>query len=438
MLQGLSSKYFILPTCLLSILILSSLSFAGEAAYKQHMTKGMANIETKNFSVAIEEFRSALKEKPHDHEATLYLAIALSRSGNKEAETLLKKLLLMDPKEPRTNLELGIYYYNKDVYPEARDYFETTIDVARETEYAAEAKKYLGRMDRRIEKRWKIETALGLQYDTNVILGPENQPLPQGISKKSDGRGVLYLKGQYDLLTSERFSGTVSYAAYQSLHTRLTDFNITQQTAGLDAAYEVTKGMTLKGSYAFEYVLVGGNEYDYTHMLSPSLIFKYGRGFSTTIYYSYSNFHFSNGNLFPDNSDRTGFNHSGGITQFAPLSDFMGAKLGFAVDKDYTRKDFWAYKGIKVFGDLTFKLLQNLSADIYGEYYNRDYEGANPSSATNDQRNDHIQTYSLTVTKGLSDTLSVVAGEFYVRNKSNIDAFDYKRSITSLFITARF
>jgi hypothetical protein len=218
----------------------------------------------------------------------------------------------------------------------------------------------------------------------------------------------------------------------------LTDFNITQQTAGADASYEIAKGMTLKGAYSFEYVLVGGDEYDYAHTLSPSVVFNYGGGLATTVYYSYRKFYFTNGDLFPDNSDRTGFNHGGGITQLLPLTDFLNFKLGLAADKDNTRTDFWSYKGAKVFGDLTFNLTQDISADIYGEYYNRDYKGPNPFSPTNDIRNDHVQTYSLTVTKRLSDTFSIAAGELYIRNKSNITAFDYKRSITSLFITARF
>lgn len=406
--------------------------------YEQYISIGLSNLEKKDYDASEEAFRTALREMPDDYKATLYLGIVLSRKGSKEAESLLKKVLLMNPQDPETHLQLGIYYFNRSVYPEAKDYFETTIELAPNSEYSAEAKAYLEKMTKTAaEKPWRVDAAVGMQYDSNVILGPDNQPTPEGISRKSDWRGVLYLNGQYDLLTSDRFKGTVSYSAYQSLHTRLSDFNITQQTAGLDATYRLSKEVALKGSYAFEYVLVGGDEYDYAHRLSPSVVFSYGRGFSTTIYYSYNNFHFSNGDLFPDNSDRTGFNHSGGITNFLPLRDFLDVKWGIAVDKDNTEKDFWAYKGIKGFGNLTFRLLQGLSVDLYGEYYWRGYKGVFPG--TQIRRNDHIQTYSITLTKKLTNTFSVVLGEYYVRNKSNlVDIFDYKRSITSIFITARF
>jgi hypothetical protein len=246
----------------------------------------------------------------------------------------------------------------------------------------------------------------------------------------------IYLKGQYDFIRADRFRSTVSYGIYQSLHARLSDFNITQQIAGLDAAYELSRAETLKGSYAFEYVLVGGDKYDTMHTLSPAVVFNYGKGLSTTISYAYSKFHFSDSALFEDNSDRTGFNHRVSITQFLPLTDFLDVSIGYAYDKDNTRKDFWAYTGNKGFMGLKCKLFRSLSADIYGEYYDRDYDGISPFSGGG--RHDKIQTYSLTLTQRLSDTFSLVLGQAYINNQSNTNVFDYKRAITSAFITARF
>ena len=423
---------------LIFLVVLSTFASASQDMYEQYMSAGMSGLKDKNYNSAEEAFRSALKESPDDYKATLYLGVVLNKKGEKVAQSYLKKALLTDPQDPNTNLQLGIYYFNRSVYPEARDYFETTMELAPNSEYSSEANEYLQKMTQEKKtKPWHLDIAGGMQYDTNVILGPGNQPLPEGISEKSDWSGVLYLRGQYDFINAEDFQGTVSYSAYQSLHTRLSDFNVTQQAAGVDAAYEVTKKLTLKGRYSFEYVLVGGDEYDYAHTLSPSIVLNYS-GFSLTFYYIYRNFNFKNAELFPDNSDRNGFNHSFGVTEIVPVGDFLDVRVGAAIDKDVTRKDFWAYRGGKVFGGLTWKPMQGLSADMYGEFYTRDYKGANPFSPTNDERNDHIQTYSLTITKALSDTFSVAAGELYIRNKSNINAFDYRRSITSLFITARF
>lgn len=421
---------------LLILFVFLSVTASAQTPYEQSMSKGLAAYEKKDFTAAEEAFRSALKESPEDYKATLYLGLTLNRDGSKEAEVLLKKALRTDPQEPLTNLNLGVYYFNKSVFPEARDYFETTLELAPGTEYSARANDYLRRMKEKAPKPWSLDAALGMQYDSNVIVGPDNTPLPQGISGKSDWVGVLYLKGQYDLLKTNNFRGSANYSIYQSLHARLSDFNITQQVAGLDTEYKLSPAVALKGTYAFEYVLVGGNQYDFMHTLTPAIVFSYGRGFSTTLSYSYSKFHFSDSDLFTDNSDRTGFNNRGAITEFMPLTGFLDVSAGYAMDKDNTSKDFWAYTGNKGFAVLAFRLCRSLSADLYGEYYHRDYEGISPFSGT--RRSDNVQTYSLTLTKRLSDTFSLVVGQAYIHNQSNIDVFDYKRAITSAFITARF
>lgn len=414
-----------------------SLSAAAQTPYEQYISKGKASLEGKDYDAAEEAFRAALKEKPDDYNATLYLGIVLSRKGLKEGESLLKKALLMNPGDPNTNLQLGLYYLNRSIYPEAMDYFENTIDIAPGSEYSSEARRYLGSIGTKITKPWILDAALGMQYDSNVVLGPDNKPLPEGISRKADWRGVGYMKAQVDIAAGENFRITPSYTIYQSLHTRLSDFNVTDQVGGIDTLWTLSDTIALKGTYTYEYVFVGGHPYDFAHTLTPALVVNEGRGFSTTVHYSYSKFHFMNGGLFTDNSDRTGFNNLGGITQLIPLSDVVEFRAGYTYDKDSTRKDFWAYRGNRGFGNLAIKLPHSVSVDLYGEYYDKSYEGADPSG-TGIVRHDKVQTYSISLTKKLSQHFSIALGEIYVRNQSNIDVFDYKRAITSIFLTARF
>lgn len=365
----------------------------------------------------------------------LIFSVPASAQTNKEAESRLKQALLTNPQDPRANLDLGIFYYNKDVYPEARDYFETVVDLAPNTEYAAEAKKYLASMDRKVEKRWRVDTALGLQYDSNVVLNPADGPLPEGISRKSDWRALVYLKGQYDFLKKQNLLGTASYSFYQSLHSRLSDFNISQHTLGANVIYDLPK-ITIKGAYTFEYILVGGDAYDFSHTVTPSVTIKEGNGLSTIVQYSYSWTKFKNADLFTDNSDRTGSNNQISIAQNIPIGRSAEAKIGYAYDNDNAREDFWDYNGNKLFVNFNFKLPRNISMDLYGEYYTKDYDETHPNYGKT--REDIVHTYSLTLSKRLSERLSIAVGEIYIRNKSNIDAFDYKRAITSAYITARF
>ncbi len=419
------------------ILTSSPVSHATEAIYEQHIAKGIASLESNNYRDAIEEFRAAINEKPDDAAAALYLGIALSRSGDKEAETALKKALSINPQEARTNLELGIYYFNRAVYDEATDYFENTIRLAPNTEFSASAEEYL-RVIKKAEviKRWALNISVGSQYDSNVVLNPTDSPLPEGISGKSDWRAVLYLKGRYSIITGEKVEGFVSYSAYQSLHMELSDFNITQHLLELKAIYGISSLLNLSGTYSFEYIYVGGDKYDYAHSLSPSLIISEGGGLSTIVEYRYRNSHFIDSDLFVSNSDRTGSNNLIGITQDIPVHPSILAKFGYSHDEDSTRKDYWDYSGDKGFIGVKFNMPYRIFLDLYGEYYRKGYDGINPLSDSN--RKDKTHTYSVSATKALTDRYSITIGQLYTRNESNITAYDYKRAITSIFLNARF
>jgi len=431
-----------LKVLLLSLLLVSllnpSIVLATEKAYEQHMAKGILSLEQSNYKSAIEEFRAALKERPDDERATLYLGIALSRSGDKEAETTLKKALLMNPQEPRTNLELGIYYYSKSIFEEAKDYLENTVRLAPDTEFSSKAEEYLKAIARRaaLAKPWMMNISAGIQYDSNVVLEAENGPLPQGISRKSDWSAVLYLKGQYNLLRSDNINSSISYSLYQSLHSKLSDFNITQHLLELKASCMILPSISLAGQYSFEYIFVGGNEYDYAHSISPSVVISEGRGLSAVIEYRYRNVRFKDSDLFVDNSDRTGTNNLIGITQNIPVNTSIIARIGYSHDEDSTRKDYWDYRGDRGFLGIKFNLPIRVLLDLYGEYYRKDYKGVNPFSGT--ERKDTIHTYSASLTRALTDRYSITIGESYIRNNSNIGLYDYRRAITSLFLNARF
>jgi hypothetical protein len=441
MLKKSNSFYLILNFCFLFVIFFLFVSIASaekiDPAYEIAVTKAVNKIENADYEGAITDLKEVLRTRPNDEQATLYLGIALNRSGKRDAEGILKKALLMNPKNPRTNLELGIYYYNKSIYDEAGDYLENTINLAPNTEFSAKAKEYLRHIKQGAAiKPWALNISAGGQYDSNVILNSSDNPLPEGISGKSDWRAVIYLKGRYNFITSERAEGSVSYSLYQSLHAKLTDFNITEHLLELKGAYHISPVLNLKGIYSFEYVSVGGDPYDYVHSISPSLIVSEGRGFSTVIEYRYRKSHFMDSGLFIDNSDRTGSNNLVGITQNIPIGEFIVFRVGYSHDVDTTKEDFWAYRGDKGMAGLQLNFPKNINIDLNGEYYNKDYKGISPISG--EKRKDWISTATISATKHLSDRYSITIGQLYASNNSNIKEFDYKRAITSLFLNVRF
>jgi hypothetical protein len=430
---------FILFSLLATISFLISLAPAEEidTAYEHSLTKAVNKIEKGEYEAAIHDLKNILKSRPQDEEATLYLGIALSHSGDEEAEGILKKALSLNPENPRTNLELGIYYYKKSLFDEAEDYFSNTITIAPNTELSANANEYIKTIKHKSKvKPWALNISAGGQYDSNVILNSEDNPLPEGVSQESDWKAVLYLRGSYNLIPGEKFNILTTYSLYQSLHAELSDFNTTSHLLNLDPALRLSSIITLKGSYAFQHVTIGGDAYDYSHSFSPVLIISEGKGFSTIVTYRYRKTHFMDAELFEDNSDRTGFNNLAGITQEIPLGNSALLRISYQYDKDSTSEDFWDYTGNKGLIGVQLNLSQGFFVDLSGEYYNKNYDGIYPSEGRD--REDDISTASLLMTKALSNTFSLTVGQLYTKNKSNIGIFDYNRAITSFFINARF
>lgn len=408
-----------------------------DSSYEIGIAKAISKIESDDFKGAIDVLREILRLKPEDERATLYLGIALSRSGNRDAERILKKALLMNPENPRTNLELGIYYFNRGIHGEAADYFDNTIQIASSSEFAEKAVEYLKLVKpEHVEKRWALNFSTGGQYDSNVVLDSDDNPLPEGVSRKSDWRAVFYLKGLYKFISKAKFEGLASYNFYQSLHTSLSDFNITSNQFDLVLAYRVSPNLSIKGEYMFEYILVGGDPYSYAHYISPILVISEGGGFATELQYTYMDGHYRDSDLFVDNSVRTGFNNLFRITQTVPIADTATLQVGYSYDADKTEASYWDYRGNKGLAELKLTLPCSIYIDLYGEYYVRDYRGIYPGMSK--KRYDWISTGTISATKVLSEIFSVTLGQLYTNNKSSIDIYDYDRAITSLFVNVRF
>jgi hypothetical protein len=431
------NKAICLILLMMLILILSPVSYAADEGYDAVMSRGRQLLEEKKYDLSAGEFRKAVRKKPEDPAARLHLGISLGPSGSREAETHLMKALMLDPSDQKTNLELGVYYFNRQVFAEARDYFENALEIARGTSYAAAAEEYLRRLDAKTdEKRWSLGISAGGQYDSNVIVNPAGSPLPEGITGKSDWKALISVNGWFDLIKRENTTVLTGYSLYHSMNSRLHDYDITQHIIDLSVAHKILPALTFKGVYKFEYVLVGGQDYDSGHSISPSFTISYGRGFKSEFIYGFKHTRFKDSELFEGNSDRSGQNHLIGITQTIPIGEKIKGEVGYAFDRDLAKEDSWKYYGNKGFASLNIDLPYRLLVNLYSEYYNKRYDGINPASDL--PRRDEAWTSSASATWFFSETVGVTLGETYIHNGSNIDVYRYSRSLTTIFVHVRF
>ena len=411
---------------------------APATAAPTELAMGIELVQKGAYLEAAALLRKAVNSYPEDAKAAYYLGVALNRSdGGKEAEALLKRALWESPEDPDINYELALHYYGKEVTAEAADYFEQVIELAPGSYHAGQASSYLKIiLERNREKRWGISVLAGLQYDSNVILNGTGMPLPAGYSGQGDLSGLLYLKGSYTPIKTEKLELSTGYSLYQSLHETLNEFNITQNVFDVSATYHVTPGLKAKGSYLFEYMLLGGMPYDTAHTLAPSISSTHDKWGTSSADYHYRNTSYRNSAKFSNNTDRDGANHMFGLSHLLPVSQALVAWGIYSHDVDLTEVKAWSYQGDRGVLGCRSLLLFGVTGHLSGEVYSKRYRDEDPSYGV--RRRDTQYSVSLSLTKNLSERYSLTFGETLTRNVSNIEVFDYKRAITSLLVNARF
>jgi tetratricopeptide (TPR) repeat protein len=407
------------------------------ADYEELMAEGRAALENMEYESAGTAFRDALSIQPESHEAALNLGIALSRSDRTdEAESILKKALLLNPEDPLTNLETGMLYKNKGVHAEAVDFFENVIDLAPRSEYAEKARELLGIEKKKMKgKRWNAAVSAGYQIDSNVALSPEDAALPQGVSDKKDSRTIIFLAGNYRLVNSNDFTSTAGYSYYASFHNDLSRYNIGAHHLSLNGNFRLGESSSIKAVCSYDTTALDGDAFSAALNLSPSLTLSTESGFETVFKYTFTDTDYKNSGNYPTNSDRTGNSHTYGISMLVPM-EFMNTEFGYSLKDASAKIDYQEYTSPKAFLAFRIGLPLEITADIKAEYSKRNYGGQNPQ--TNTSRDDKVKSYSGALNKTIYKRYMIGLSYLTMENESSITAYNYKRSITGLIITVRF
>ena len=99
----------------------------------------------------------------------------------------------------------------------------------------------------------------------------------------------------------------------------------------------------------------------------------------------------------------------------------------------------WAYKAHRFSAGLGLPEVMTLRPSFAFDYYLQQYDNPSSLSATGTTvRRDAILFFTGSIGRPLTDWLSIAAEYNYTRDQSNIEFFDYSRSIYSLTLSGRF
>ena len=441
------------------------------------LSQGIEEMGRGEHEKALERFKRAAEMEPNDSDVHYFLGMAYSRLKDySSAITAFERVLELDPKNPKVRYEVGMAYFLSGDYQRAagslkrarkddlsnpmvllylgaaymslgRDKEATAalracIEMNPSPEVVAMARDYLDRIPVMEEpkKKLRLSATLSFQYDDNVVLKPEGLTTAEFIADESDFRGVGFFWVEYQFLNGAPWLAGLWYSFYQSIHTELHDFDVTNNAAALYGGYRGNlKGFPykLQADYEYQYTLLDTKSYLERHSGILSLDFTESPSLLTQLTYRGQEKNFHNQPLQEPADDRDAFNHRAGLTQYLFFSEkTRHIHGGYFFDQDDADGSNWDYKGHLVSGGFFTPLIYGVRLRLKSEYYWQDFD--NTHTTFLEKREDREWTQHVSLDRDFGKYLNLSAYYVHQNHDSNLDVFEYDRNIFFLSITGRY
>jgi tetratricopeptide (TPR) repeat protein len=414
------------------------ISHSGADDNESFIARGIQEINIKQYNSALRTLKKALKLSPDNPEATYYTGIAYSRLGQySKAEQLLIKTIQLDDTASEAYFELGLLYYKTGSCDKAEEILVQHNARSHDSDLKESAEEIMARcLDRdggiEEEKPYKVNIILGGQYDSNVIIEPDDPTVER--DRKFDYRAIVNLKAFAAPLKRRYFQVNIRYNFYQSVHVELSDYNMTYHDINPEIELNVSDIIKPLLGYSFADTSFGGDRYSRIHTVHTKIRIAEGKRLATDLLYEYRDKEYRDiQNVSESNSLRTGDQNTAGIRQNY-YHNRVAANIYYYYDSIKATEGFWSYDGHRGGTAIVLKLIDPLNIIISGEYNERRYRDEYPGFFV--KRVDRLQQYSVGLKYKISSRVDIYLKNVYIKNNSNLGDFDYKRNITSLLLRA--
>ncbi len=400
-----------------------------------YVAKGIQKINEENYSAALISLNKATQLSSDNVEAVFYSGVANSRLNNfKQAETLFYKVLRLNKDVVNAYFELGRIYYLTSDCSKASGNFTRFISLTGASPLKKQAKQMRKdcKKEKRGKKRYKLDIAIGGQYDSNVILEPSNPSAASTSGDADDVRGVVYVTAGATLFETGPARLKADYKFYQSLHADLDDYNIHHHKISPTIEVDILEPLQATAGYSLEYTLFEDELYSRVHIYHGKLKLKEGEHLSTEAIFIYKDNKYWDAPLFSSNRLRRGHTNIYGLRQNFAIKKLAGNVYYFA---DFNRAEtaYWSYDGHRVGAKLVYQIIDPLFIGASGEYNKRSHKAVFVGSQS--RRKDEMTKYGAKLTYYIiPNKLSIALSDIYTNNSSNLSNYDYSRNVVGLFL----
>ncbi len=437
--------------------LFSQTLFAAEISSQEFLSSDFVSFfKHKQYEKALKASDALLKKYPHDPLILRYRALTLEKLElSNEAIKLYQSILQFHPNDISARLFIGLAYIKEAQYHKAEKELSFVIKHGSTAGYRHWAQEQLRRLhlnkrlaNKTIEKKPYLLGKLGIDYDSNPLLIPDNKSLSTPGSKKASALYVSELNVGYPLWLKKDFRLDILYIGQEYLHSReANQVDFSSQGFALDAKKRQFLGerpFLLGARYDFRANFLTSDLFSIvnrfflsadtsfwrktlTHFFTHFTVFDYGSKFEGT-------------NL--DQSSRDGVREGVGITQYFYTSDL---KSFFFVkgegDFDQTRgQDFNAQGGQVLLGFHTpLEFCRETDLDVSAGFDWLVYPDFSSLSVldSRDRRDDGLDIY-VGLTHHWKRNLATRIFYRYIDSKNNNDYFDRTRHIAGVEVIFSF
>ena len=302
---------------------------------------------------------------------------------------------------------------------------------------------------RQQERRLSAELRFGFFYDDNVAVipnpvGTSKEPLVRALRHpKSSSTGELAgLRADYVYYRDESWDATIGYSFFATYNNDLPSFNVMDHLGSAGVTYKTTvKGMPAQAglSYAFDALYLDEKAFVLRH--TPSLVGAIAEDDInlTQAFFRFQSKDFDRGSPRPE--DRDALNYMVGLLHlFRFNQDRYLIKLGFQQDWEYTDGRNYTYKGQRVQAGAMLTLpWYAIRAKWDFDVHFRKYQNTNiflPTTRPEQLRRHDEEINNVFRAEVPLPRNFTLAGEYQLtHNNSNIQVFDYSRSVFSLILS---
>lgn len=230
---------------------------------------GVAYYQVQRYPEALAQLRVAERLTPTNGLVHYYSGLSAYRvKEHAAAQASLQRAAELDPAlRYRAQYYLGLSWLAAGRRDKAVQAFQVAASESPRTEVAGYAQQRIeeiteGRHQGRPEKRWNVRLGLSSQFDSNVLLQPDDEGVLLGRAGDGDDfRFTFFAGGQVDLWQGASTYLRSQYDFYQTVQVELSEFDFQTHLFRLTGGWSPTSFLTVGLEGGTHYFRLGGDSY---------------------------------------------------------------------------------------------------------------------------------------------------------------------------------